>query len=881
MSCIRIRGARQHNLKNIDVDIPRDRLTVITGVSGSGKSSLAFDTLFAEGQRRYLEALSGRRRQYVQPLDKPDVDEILGLSPAIAIEQKRIAPNPRSTVGTLTEIHDYLRVLFARLGTAHCPQCGQAVSAHTIPEIVAEVARAWPEGSRLLVLAPLPPVGEGKLSSILARLRKDGFARIRLDGTVVELDSHLQLPRRPEYRLEVVVDRVVQGASSEARFHEDVELALKSGDGTMVVADTQGHAMRFTDRLRCASCRIEIPDLSPALFSFHHPQGMCPRCAGLGAEPLPAKAEGRSSMGRGGRTGMDRPSPSGRGSGGRRSSGSVDPVDLDLEGFDSACGPPCSACGGSRLNPAARAVRLHGSGLHDVSALPVSQLGPWLQNIPLNAMTEKIAGPLVSQLLERGAAMERLGLGYLCLDRSAVTLSGGEAQRVRIAQQIGARLTGILYVLDEPSIGLHPQDHRRLMEIVLALRDAGNTVVIVEHDRDTILEADHLIDMGPGAGRLGGQVIFSGPPGKILACPESLTGQHLSGSRTIRISAGRVPFAHGSIEIHGATGHNLKDISIAFPLGCITCVTGVSGSGKSTLVLDTFYRILAQRLYRSTWTPAPHREVRGLDAIRKVLLVDQSAIGRNPRSTPATYTGIFTPIRQLFSRIPEARARGYTPDRFSYNVKGGRCESCKGDGTLSVDLVFLPDVTFTCPVCQGARYNSETLQVQFKGNSIAGVLSMSVTEALALFTNVPAIRQTLKVMEEVGLGYLLLGQSALTLSGGESQRVKLAAELSLRSPEPAVFILDEPTSGLHFEDIARLMDVLQRLAEAGHTVVLIEHHLDVIRCADYVIDLGPVGGEAGGHVVAQGTPAEVASAGASVTGRFLRHAKNRSPSFTR
>jgi excinuclease ABC subunit A len=509
-------------------------------------------------------------------------------------------------------------------------------------------------------------------------------------------------------------------------------------------------------------------------------------------------------------------------------------------------------------------------GIHEVCSLSVSRIGPWLQSLSFSDLSEKIGSPLVSEIVQRASALERLGLGYLRLDRSAVSLSGGEAQRVRIAQQIGAQLNGILYVLDEPSIGLHPKDHRRLTEILLALRDAGNTVVVVEHDRDTILQADHVIDMGPGAGRLGGQVIFSGSPDKIAECPASLTGQYLSGLKAIDIPRRRTPFAQGSLEICGATGHNLKDISVAFPVGCISIVTGVSGSGKSTLVLDTLYRVLAQRLYRSTSPPLPHRESRGLEFVRRVLLVDQSAIGRNPRSTPATYTGVFTVIRQLFARTPEARARGYSSDRFSYNVRGGRCETCKGDGSLSVDLVFLPDVTFTCPVCQGSRYNAETLQVLFKGHSIADVLSMSVTEALALLGNVPAIRHPLKVLDEVGLGYLVLGQSALTLSGGESQRVKLAAELSLRSPEPAVFILDEPTSGLHFEDIAKLLHVLQRLAEAGHTIILIEHHLDVIRSADYVIDIGPGGGDEGGQIVAKGTPEEVAAAKDSATGHFLR-----------
>ena len=868
MKQIRIRGARQHNLRNIDLDIPRDRLTVITGVSGSGKSSLAFDTIFAEGQRRYLEALSGRRRQYLQALDKPDVDEIIGISPAIAIEQKRVPRNPRSTVGTLTEIHDLLRVLFARAGTQHCPKCGQAVIASTIPGILEEVGKIWSDGSRLLVLAPLEPVREKALAPRIAKLRKEGFARIRLDHSVVDLDPPPHLPRRPWYHLEVVVDRIVFSASRPSRLIDDMELALKVGSGLMTIADTRGMERSFSDRLQCTTCKIEMPPMSPSTFSFHHPQGMCPHCKGLGAAgPVPPKpasqkagrsAEASSEL-TAGQKNLLLNCP---GHGAEDWAVTHAPNDRPEA--------TCEVCGGSRLNPMARSVRLHGLGIHEVSDLPFSRLGDWLRSVPLSASPRKIADPIISEILQRVGTMERLGLGYLCLSRSAVSLSGGEAQRVRLAQQIGAQLTGLLYVLDEPSIGLHPRDHHRLMQIILELRDAGNTVIVVEHDRDTIQAADHVIDMGPGAGAQGGQVVFSGTPRRLAQHTSSLTGQYLSGMKTIEIPKRRKPFASGGIRIQGATGHNLKDITVDIPLGCITCVTGVSGSGKSTLVLDTLYRSLAHRLYRARSAPAPHRGIEGLESIRKVHLVDQSAIGKNPRSTPATYTGLFTHIRQLFARLPEARARGYGPDRFSYNVKGGRCESCRGDGSMSVDLVFLPDVTFTCPVCNGARYNPETLQILFKGHSIADVLSMSVTEALILLENVPSMRHPLEVLQEVGLGYLVLGQSALTLSGGESQRVKLASELSLRSSEPALFILDEPTTGLHFDDISKLLHILQRLADAGHTIVLIEHHLDVIKSVDYVIDLGPGGGDEGGKVMAVGLPEEVAAAELSVTGRFLR-----------
>lgn len=874
MKQIHIRGARQNNLKNIDLDIPRDRLTVITGVSGSGKSSLAFDTIFAEGQRRYLEALSGRRRQYLQALDRPDVEEITGISPAIAIEQKRVARNPRSTVGTLTEIHDLLRVLFARAGTVHCPKCGQAVIAYTIPAILQEIGNTWPEGSRLLILAPLEPVLEKGLAPLIARLRKEGFARIRLDGRVIDLDPPPHLPRRPAYPLEVVIDRIVFSAARPSRLIEDVELALKYGGGIVTVADTLGTASTFSDHLQCATCKIDMPAISPSTFSFHHPQGMCPRCNGLGFEaPTPALTSERRTRG----SASESPEPrSGKPLTGRESHGLETGENLGLDDPDAGHEATCTACGGSRLNPAARSVRIQGLGIHEVSDLPFGQLDAWLRSISLSASLLKVTNPIVSEILQRTAIMDRLGLAYLCLSRSAVSLSGGEAQRVRLAQQIGSQLTGILYVLDEPSIGLHPQDHRRLMKIIRDLKDAGNTVIVVEHDRETILEADHVIDMGPGAGTLGGQVVFSGTPQQLVQETSSLTGQYLSGRKSIEIPRRRRPFSLGTLGIKGATGHNLEDIDVDIPLGCITCVTGVSGSGKSTLVLDTLHRALAQRLYRATSTPAPHRGIDGLGSIRRVHLVDQSAIGKNPRSTPATYTGLLTHIRRLFARLPEARARGYGPDRFSYNVKGGRCESCRGDGSLSVDLVFLPDVTFTCPVCNGSRYNAETLQILFKGHSIADVLSMSVAEALMLLENVPSIRHPLEVLQEVGLGYLVLGQSALTLSGGESQRVKLASELSLRSSEPALYILDEPTTGLHFEDISQLMHILQRLADAGHTIVLIEHHLDVIKSVDYVIDLGPGGGNAGGKVVAVGSPEEIAVAEHSITGRFLRNCLSRS-----
>jgi excinuclease ABC subunit A len=868
MEWIRIRGARQHNLKNINLDIPRNRLVVLTGVSGSGKSSLAFDTLFAEGQRRYLEALSNRRRPYIQTLDKPEVDEILGISPAIAIEQRRVARNPRSTVGTLTEVHDYLRVLFARLGTPHCPGCGRAVLAHTVSEVLDETVRSWPQGSRLLVLAPVETVHEKKIGQLLRKLRKDGFARIWFDERIIELDPLPRLPRRPEYRFEVVVDRIVLDPSRQQRLREDVELAFKFGGGFMAIADMQGRARTFSDSLRCPSCKIDMPDVTPALFSFHHPQGMCPVCKGLGTSSAPTQKPVKGAA-----AGRAKSLP--RTGGGKRLQ--TDGVDgrehesLSQPGEIHAGGEmTCTACGGSRLNAVSQSIRIEGLSIHQVSSMSVTELISWLKGLSFTPSREPIAGPLVAEILQRTTALAELGLGYLSLSRSTASLSGGEAQRVRLAQQIGARLTGIIYVLDEPSIGLHAHDHQRLMRIIRTLRDAGNSVIVVEHDRETILEADHVVDIGPGAGRLGGEVIFSGLPEQLLHCTSSLTGQYLSGAKSIDIPRRRVSRSNGRILITGASGHNLKDVDVEIPLGCVTCVTGVSGSGKSTLVLDTLYRLLAQRLYRATAAPAPYRDVQGVEAIRRVLLVDQSPVGKNPRSTPATYTGIFTPIRELFAKLPEARARGYSADRFSYNVRGGRCETCRGDGCIRVDLVFLPDVTFSCPACGGSRFSHETLQIRFKGHSIADVLSMSVNDALNLLENIPAVRNTLQVLQEVGLGYLILGQSALTLSGGESQLVKLAAELNLRSSEHTVFILDEPTTGLHFDDILKLVHILDRLARMGHTVILIEHHLDVIKCADYVIDLGPGGGRDGGNVVAVGSPGEIAAAEQSITGRYLR-----------
>lgn len=858
MEEIVVRGARQHNLKNISLRIPRNRFVVITGVSGSGKSSLAFDTLFAEGQRRYVEALSAFARQFLQRLDPPDVDEIHGLSPAIAIEQKGLPRNPRSTVGTLTEIYDYLRLLYARLGVLHCPHCGRAIVAHTIPQIVDQISE-WPQGSRLLILAPLGNFKEKELPKVLRTLRRDGFVRIRLDDRVLELDPPPLFPRRSNYKVEVVVDRLILNSSRIQRLSDSLELASKMGDQTVVAVRLEGGEKAFSEAFRCVSCQMEFSQPTPSLFSFHHPAGMCNHCKGLGyLLPDSAETPKRDSK---------------KLSAAKKKSARHKP-DRDssdhLATDDENQGMVCPKCSGARLNETARAVRLGNKGIHQVSQLAIPAFRGWLSNLDFSSAQDEIASRPLQEMMNRLNTLEQLGLLYLTLDRSAPTLSGGEAQRIRLANQLGSPLSGVLYVLDEPSIGLHPRDHQKLLDILLQLRDDGNSLLVVEHDRQTILQADYLVDMGPGAGVQGGEVVYCGPPKNLLRHPTSLTGLYLSNREQISVSSRRQPFVNGCFTIQGASGHNLKDITVSFPLGCMTCVTGVSGSGKSTLLLDTLYKALAQKLYRSKSPPTPFESMEGIEQIQKVILIDQSPLGRTPRSTPATYTGLFSLIRQLFSRLPEARARGYSAGRFSFNAKGGRCEACKGEGLQTIEMFFLPDVYVTCPVCRGSRFGNETLEILFKGRSIADVLNMTILEAAGLFENIPAIRRKLNVMQEVGLGYLRLGQPATTLSGGEAQRVKLAAELALKTPGKTLYILDEPTTGLHFADIRRLLHVLHRLVDLGHTVIIIEHHLDVIKTADYVIDLGPEGGEEGGQVVASGTPEEISRMENSVTGQYLR-----------
>jgi excinuclease ABC subunit A len=932
METITIRGARQHNLKNIDLDIPRRRLVVFTGPSGSGKSSLAFDTLYAEGQRRYVESLSAYARQFLERMDRPSVESIDGLSPAIAIEQRTASRNPRSTVGTITEIHDYLRVLFARLGQPHCPRCNRVILAMTVQEMV-DHTLGLPENTRVFLLAPQDCPPHGQLPRYFARLRRQGFVRARLDGTVVDLDAAPGEAAGPVGRIEAVVDRLVLRPGLRQRLTDSFELALRVGDGKARLAVVDGSEWEFSEHPFCNACNLALPEISPQLFSFNSAVGACPICSGLGAvetfdpdlvipdpglslnqgaiapwanrrsPPFLARLERLGACyGFGLSTPVKDLSTEARqillhGSGsarqavvdreGQRAEG----VELSFEGVIPSLerqrrrklergepdhlalylsSKPCPACGGSRLTRQALAVTVGDLNIHEASKLDVTRFRAWLDNLRFSPQHQPVADRLLGQIRQRLEFLAQVGLSYLSLQRAGPTLSGGEAQRLRLATQIGARLVGVLYVLDEPSIGLHQRDNERLLETLRHLRDLGNTVLVVEHDADTILAADHVVDMGPGAGDQGGRVIFSGPPAELLRHSDSITGKYLSGRLGIATPPARRNPAHGFIAIEGATANNLADITARIPVGLFTAVTGVSGSGKSTLILDTLYRAAAQRLYRAREIPGPHRRITGLEAVDRVIHVDQSAIGRTPRSNPATYTGIFSPVRDLFALVPEARARGYTASRFSFNVKGGRCEACGGDGTIKIEMLFLPDVYVTCDACKGSRFNRDTLEISYKGETIADVLTMTVDHAYHFFANVPSIKGKLATLQEVGLGYLTLGQAATTLSGGEAQRIKLTRELGKRSSGRTLYLLDEPTTGLHFEDIRKLLEVLHRLVNGGSTVVVIEHHLDVIKTADYVIDLGPEGGEGGGRVVGSGTPEEVARLPASHTGRYLR-----------
>ena len=917
-----IRGAREHNLKNIDLEIPRDELVVITGLSGSGKSSLAFDTIYAEGQRRYVESLSAYARQFLEQMEKPEVDSIEGLSPAISIEQKTTSRNPRSTVGTVTEIYDYLRVLFARVGTPHCPSCGRVIAAQTVQQMVDRVL-ALPAGTRLLVLAPVIRGRKGEYRKLFFDLRRQGFSRVRVNGTPRELSEDIELDKNRKHTIEVVVDRLVARDTLGSRLADSLETALRLADGVVQVERVTGEreapaaeAMVFSERLACAECGISLPEVSPRMFSFNSPYGACEACAGLGTrweidpdrlvpnserslrEGALAPWAGRESpyfkqtlavLAKRHRFSLDTPWKDLRKPvrdvilRGDRDSGFEGVVkllerryrDTDAEDARYELEPfmaerLCPRCGGSRLRPESLGIKIAGRSIGDVVRFTIKDAAGFFEALKLTEREATIARRVLKEIRERLGFLKDVGLEYLTLDRPAGTLSGGEGQRIRLATQIGSSLVGVLYILDEPSIGLHQRDNRRLLDTLKRLRDLGNTVLVVEHDEETIRSADFVVDLGPGAGELGGHLVAVGTPDEIMANPASLTGRYLSRALTIPVPAERRK-GHGVfLTIHNPREHNLRGMAVKVPLGTFTCITGVSGSGKSTLVNDILYRALAQMLHRAQDRPGTHDRIEGAQHLDKVVDIDQSPIGRTPRSNPATYTGVFAFIRTLFARTPDARMRGYQPGRFSFNVKGGRCEACQGDGLVKIEMHFLPDVYVTCDVCKGRRYNRETLEIRYKGRNIAEVLDMTVREALEFFDPVPVIKSKLQTLHDVGLDYIRLGQSATTLSGGEAQRVKLATELSRRATGRTLYILDEPTTGLHFADIQKLLDVLNRLVDQGNTVVIIEHNLDVIKTADWIIDLGPEGGDAGGRVVATGTPEQIArQAERSYTGQFL------------
>ena len=932
--CIVVRGAREHNLKNVSLDIPRDRLVVVTGVSGSGKSSLAFDTIYAEGQRRYVESLSAYARQFLELMEKPDVDVIEGLSPAISIEQRTLSRNPRSTVGTVTEIYDYLRLLYARVGRPACWKCGREIASQGAEQITDRVL-ALPAGTRVHVLAPLVRGRKGDGQKVLEEVRRKGYVRVRVDGQLRDLGGEIALDRKKKHTIEAVIDRLVVGPEARTRLAASIETALALGDGLVVVEEVGKRDHLLSSRLACPDCGVSYPELSPRLFSFNSPVGACPECGGLGTKmefddelvvPDPSLTlregailpwERRTSeyflqtLGAVARHyGFDLETPFGRlaakvravllhGSGEeevvftlergaedrfrfkRPFEGAVQNLERRYRETKSAAireeierymaMRPCPACKGRRLRPEALAVSFAGMGIAACTALSVSAALRVFSRVALSPTERAIADRVLKEIRERLQFLADVGLGYLTLDREAATLSGGEGQRIRLATQIGSRLVGVLYVLDEPSIGLHQRDNDRLLGTLKGLRDLGNTVLVVEHDEATIAAADHVVDLGPGAGEHGGHLVAAGTPAEILRHPDSLTGQYLSGRRAIPVPARRREGSR-ALRVLGARGNNLKGIDLRVPLGTLTCVTGVSGSGKSTLVVETLFKALAHALYRAKERPAPLARLEGGEHVDKVIDIDQSPIGRTPRSNPATYTGIFTPIRELFAAVPEARLRGYRPGRFSFNVSGGRCEACEGDGIKRIEMHFLPDVYVTCDVCKGKRYSRETLEVEYHGRNVAQVLDLTVSQALAFFERHAPIRERLQTLNDVGLEYVKLGQSATTLSGGEAQRVKLSRELGKRSTGRTVYILDEPTTGLHFADIQKLLEVLNRLVDAGNTVLVIEHNLDVIKSADFVVDLGPEGGDAGGEIVAQGTPEQVARARGSFTGRFLRAA---------
>ena len=913
---ISVRGARQHNLKNIDVEIPRNTLTVITGLSGSGKSSLAFDTIYAEGQRRYVETLSAYARQFLDQMERPDVDAIDGLSPAISIEQKTTSRSPRSTVGTITEIYDYLRLLYSSIGVPHCPHCGKPITRQSAEQIVQQVMSLAPE-DRVMIMAPIVRGRKGEFKKEMEKLVEHGFTRARVDGELVNLEDEIRLDKRKNHTIEVVVDRLLVKPGIEHRLELSVGLAMKLGGGLVLVAVVNGAETLYSSRLACPDCGINVPQLEPRSFSFNSAYGACPECHGLGSrydfdpakiivdwskplldgglgpgsasqnlihglqllaeaynfdlstpfEKFPDKIQSLLLYGepqRGGKTGF---------------LGVLGHLKQNLEAsssdnyreylLDFMSATQCPVCHGKRLRPESLAVKVNGMSIADFTGLPVARSLKASQALKLTGREATIAGRIVHEITERLQFLNGVGLGYISLDRSAATLSGGEGQRIRLATQIGSRLRGVLYVLDEPSIGLHHRDNGRLLTALENLRDLGNTVLVVEHDEETIRRADYVIDLGPGAGRHGGALVASGTPPEIMESADSLTGAYMAGRQKIAMLDQRRTPNGKAITVLGARENNLKNLDVVFPLGVMNVVTGVSGSGKSTLVNDILYRALAKQLYRSREEPGAHKAISGSELIDKVIRIDQSPIGRTPRSNPATYTGIFAQIRDLYAMLPESRERGYKPGRFSFNVAGGRCEACQGEGQRRIEMNFLPDVYVQCEICGGRRYNHETMTVRYKGYSIADLLEMPASDALPILENIPQVRQKLQTLVDVGLGYIHLGQSAVTLSGGEAQRIKLARELSKRQTGKTLYLLDEPTTGLHFDDVRKLLDVLHRLTDLGNTVIIIEHNLDVIRNADWILDLGPEGGEDGGRIVAQGAPEQVARVKKSYTGQAL------------
>ena len=937
LDAIVVKGAREHNLKNIDVTVPRDKLVVITGVSGSGKSSLAFDTIYAEGQRRYVESLSAYARQFLGRMEKPDVDYIEGLSPAISIDQKGPSKNPRSTVGTVTEVYDYLRLLFARVGHPHCPECGREITTQTVQQIV-DAVQGLPEGKRIMIMAPLIRDRKGEYQQVFADLRKAGYVRVRVDGEVHDLSEEFLLDKKKKHSIEAVVDRLVVGQGERQRIADSVETALKLGAGMVLVSIIDGEELLFSEHFACVYDGISLGEITPRTFSFNSPHGACPECTGLGVKleiepdlvipnkelsiaggairpwqfqswyfyqldslakqygfslntPVKDLAEKQLNLLLYGEEGDWYRYRSRFGRVREYFSGfegvipRMERLHRDTESENSRAdierymvSTPCPVCQGKRLKPESLAVTIGGRNITDVSEMSVVHELEWITEIGDKVLSERekmIAREILKEIQARLGFLKDVGLEYLTVDRAAATLSGGEAQRIRLATQIGSGLMGVLYICDEPTVGLHPADDARLINTMKRLRDLGNTILIVEHDEAMMRAADHIIDMGPGAGEHGGWIVMTGTLDDIMASQESITGQYLSGAKQIPLPDRRRPGNGGEIVVRGARQNNLKGIDVHIPLGKFVCITGVSGSGKSTLIDEILYRKLAQVFYRSRERAGDCDEIIGMEHLDKVVNIDQSPIGRTPRSNPATYTGTFTPIREFFATVPEARMRGYAPGRFSFNVKGGRCEACRGEGFIQIEMQFLPDVTVPCEVCKGQRYNREALEIRFKGKNIAEVLDMTVEQALAFFTNFPKVKNKLQTLRDVGLGYIHLGQPAPTLSGGEAQRVKLSTELSRRATGKTLYILDEPTTGLSFEDVAALLTVLQRLVEAGNTVVVIEHHLDVIKNADYIIDLGPGAGDLGGYVVATGTPEEITRVKNSATGQYLGRVLNR------